>query len=190
MGAPGNILLFRKTMQAISSGGYDSGDGHVEFAHSADDLALCWYWPEQEVLELVEHVGDAPARFAGCAMQVSNEDTFACAERVVGQGAGKHATAPLVLNFANPRTPGGSVKLGASAQEEELCRRSTLYASLASDAAAGFYRDNKAADRRLFTHGVLVSPYVEVFVDAKGQPLAKPFTVAVMTVPAQRLPST
>lgn len=182
----GNILRFRKAMAAVNEGAYERKGARVALSHAVDELALSRYWPEQAVLAQGES-SEVVGRYEGCAVQVSNEDTLACAERVVSQSpVGKHALPPLVLSFANPRAPGGGVKLGASAQEGELCRRSTLYASLASDEAAEFYRDNKAADGRLATHGVLISPCVEVFADAKGRPLADTFTVAVMTVPAPR----
>lgn len=39
----------------------------------------------------------------------------------------------LALNMANPRTPGGFYTDGAGAQEEALCRRTTLYHTLAGN---------------------------------------------------------
>ena len=41
----------------------------------------------------------------------------------------------LVLNLANPVNPGGGVRRGSKAQEEDLCRKSSLLLSLESSAA-------------------------------------------------------
>lgn len=39
-------------------------------------------------------------------------------------------TSPAFLNLANKTIPGGGVLKGAKAQEEDLCRKITLYASI------------------------------------------------------------
>lgn len=68
-----------------------------------------------------------------------------------------------VMNFANAFHPGGGVRNGASAQEECLCRCSTLYPVLASqvfrDSYYKYHYDrgsNLASDSLIYTPGVVI----------------------------------
>lgn len=68
-----------------------------------------------------------------------------------------------VLNFASATNPGGGVTRGSSAQEEALCRCSTLYPCLNTkelwDSYYGFHRglhDTRYTDACIYTPGVLV----------------------------------
>ena len=68
-----------------------------------------------------------------------------------------------VLNFAASGTPGGGVQGGSYAQEESLCRCSTLYPSLMSKTAYeefyGYHREHcdwKASDRCIYSPDVII----------------------------------
>lgn len=91
---------------------------------------------------------------------------------------------PLVMNFANARHPGGGFLSGARAQEESLCRCSTLYASIASDKGREMYQYNKDHPSPTDSDYMLLSPDVCVFRDIDGLFLEKPFSVSVWTMPA------
>lgn len=106
--------------------------------------------PSAELWENVDKLDQrSNPKLGPCAVVVINGDTLEVAERLmpaldkakslIGPTTGGVFTYPMLdskgprvvcLNMANAIKPGGGYLTGASAQEEDLCRRSTLYACL------------------------------------------------------------
>lgn len=100
------------------------------------------------------------ARSRDQRVEVTRERSFAAAQRL-------HAELPqarvAVLNFANAFHPGGGVTWGSSAQEECLCRTSTLYPLITTrELDRSFYERHRrlgrstATDSLVYTRGVVV----------------------------------
>ena len=69
-----------------------------------------------------------------------------------------------VHNFASASNPGGGVTRGASAQEECLCRCSTLYFCLNTQKMwNGFYNPHRAAQNPIHNDDIIYTPDVAVF---------------------------
>ena len=103
--------------------------------------------------------------------------------------AAKGVDNPLVMNFASATHKGGGFLTGAHAQEESLCRCSTLYASLTAEGAQGYYDYNRSLYSPLYSDYMLLSNNVCVFRDVSLNLLEEPYNVAVATVPAPNLRS-
>lgn len=91
---------------------------------------------------------------------------------------------PLVMNFANAHRPGGGFLNGSRAQEESLCRCSTLYKSISSDKAWEMYHYNNTHRNPCDSDYMLLSPSVYVYRSFTGELLKEPFWTSVVTVPA------
>ena len=87
---------------------------------------------------------------------VIRERTLECAARLHRKDPARKIA---VLNFASATHPGGGVVRGANAQEECLCRCTTLYPALKGAKAAPFYTLSHGSalhtDACLYTPGVL-----------------------------------
>ena len=69
-----------------------------------------------------------------------------------------------VLNFASAIRPGGGVEIGSGAQEECLCRCSTLYPCLSTEALRdGFYAPHRARRDAMNNDDCIYTPRVTVF---------------------------
>jgi len=109
-----------------------------------------------------------------CNISVENMDSYQ---------AGRQYENPLVMNFANAHNPGGGFLMGATAQEESLCRCSTLYSSINSHKASEMYRYNNTHLNRVESDYMLISPNVAVFRD-ENYNLMEPVMMGVVTAPA------
>ena len=127
-----------------------------------------------------------------CRFSVTENDSFVQAGKLLKEEKYEmfdDEKGVLVLNMANPFNPGGGVKLGTTAQQEELCRRSSLMDSIDSKTAEKYYNFNRGnGDSELDTtkmnlgsNAVIVSPHVEVFKDEECKLMPETFTVAVLT---------
>lgn len=114
---------------------------------------------------------------------VVEDTTFHAAEDYALNGDGKVA----VLNFANAYTPGGGVTNGAMAQEECLCRSSSLYEALTIPyLLKNYYKWNSKNTGNMGTDAVIYSPGVTVFKtdDEIPQLMETWFQVDVLTCAA------
>lgn len=145
---------------------------------SKEDLAKCFRDTKhfyEEDFTLSEAVADTNRRTKvypedfNEEMNVAKEGMIRVIEgRTLREALKLHVEFPdkkiAVLNFAASQKPGGGVKSGAHAQEESICRSSTLYPSLKTqNAYEGFYEyhhDNgfewKASDRCIYSPDVII----------------------------------
>lgn len=100
-----------------------------------------------------------PTEGTPASVIVSQKRTLKAAEPYVRDGK-----KTCVLNFASATNPGGGVVRGSSAQEECLCRCSTLYPCLNTrDLWGSFYSPHRKAGNPLYNDDCIYTPDVCVF---------------------------
>lgn len=68
-----------------------------------------------------------------------------------------------VHNFASATNPGGGVRMGSRAQEESLCRCSTLYAALSTDELfEKYYQYHRKRCDTLYTDACIYTPNIKI----------------------------
>ena len=116
---------------------------------------------------------------------VSKKKTFEAASAYKGMKVAVH-------NFASATNPGGGVVKGSTAQEECLCRCSTLYSMLnAKEMWNGFYAPHRNAADPIHNDDIIYTPGVVVFKTDTAAPVVMPETqwyeVDVITCAAPNL---
>lgn len=98
----------------------------------------------------------------------------------------KYGEAPLVLNFASAKRPGGGYLNGSVAQEEDLCRVSALYYSIKNQSE--FYKQYTEKREKvysgIYSDYMIHSPKVVFFRDDDYNLLEKPYFASVLTCAA------
>lgn len=163
------VAVFNDTLQRI-------GSSQELQAAVSQSIASQQYIGDADKIEL-----PAPFYTEKAQVVVSRLRSFEAAARYPGQKV-------TVLNFASSTSPGGGVETGASAQEECLCRVSTLYPCLKAQAAwEKFYGPHRAAPNPLHNDDIIYTQGVVVLKDDDYHPLPAPFRVDVITCAAPNL---
>lgn len=180
-----NARIFKETTVIIKAGYYIAPSGkrvNLDLQPMIDG-GRCYH------KELTP--ADNPRVDGGTKVLVERGDCLKVAERLVEEGY--H---PALLNFASAGHPGGGVETGARAQEETICRRSTLTRSIYSFDAGyshkyGYsHRDgNNYPISRSLDFSMIYTPDVTVFreVGPDYTLMEKPFNIGVITNAALNL---
>ncbi len=183
-----NIQMLEETLRIFRQGKYRKDDRTVKTNFTLSQCEACAVFLPEHVREISQRK-ISPRHFVlgSTGVACRNIDSFSMARaqlrnRFLFQKKG--AKPPLVLNFANPVHPGGGVWLGARAQEEDLCRKSSLLLSLESKKAMQYYAYNRLHGGYLASDAIILSPEVMIIRDENGDLLDEPVTVAVMTCAA------
>ena len=138
---------------------------------------------QQFIAEGADIAPPGPPYAEPAAVVVTRNRSFEAARLHAGRGL-----RTAVLNFASSTSPGGGVTRGASAQEECLCRVSTLYPCLKDERMWNqFYAPHRRAGNPLHNDDIIYTKDVLVLKDDDYRPLEKPFAVDVITCAAPNL---
>jgi uncharacterized protein (TIGR02452 family) len=143
------IEVFKDTQEL-----YSVGNTHVAMRNCvANTFVLDGV--NDEYMEHWQTTHDDPAK-----IRVTNRDTLTAAQEY---DRNKEDGFVAVLNFASATTPGGGVTKGSTAQEECICRCTTLYPALNQQKCWDKYYnvnrkalDNRGSDAIIYTQDVLV----------------------------------
>jgi uncharacterized protein (TIGR02452 family) len=170
-----NASLAKQQIEILKQGHYTNLNGEdVDFSQSLQDA----------IDNTIFYPDPIPVRKGNAivpVIEVTNETTAQAAIRL-----SKLGKEDLVgLNFASARNVGGGFLAGASAQEEDLCRCSGLYACTKSKPL--FYNANILAEDTLYTDGIIYSNKVPFIRDEHLMFLEKPFELSIITAPAPNI---
>ena len=181
-----SIRMLEETLEIALRGSYLLNNKEIRLKIDPDRMREARVFLPDEVNKICKEVF-SPCRniTGGCMIDCQNTDSFTMAREIVSD---PKRFSPddrvLVLNFANPVHIGGGVRQGAKAQEEDLCRQSSLLLSLESEEAFSYYSYNRSLHTVLGSDAMIISPNVEIIRDQNGDLLDDTAAVSVLTCAA------
>ena len=182
-----NIQLLEETLEILARGQYCINGKTVRLKLTEEKMREARAFLPDEVKRIAAETDRLAATGRNCEYSCVNRDSFSSALRLSKEKSrpqGENSPPVLVLNFANPVNKGGGVRIGAKAQEEDLCRKSSLLLSLESREAAAYYQYNRNLETFMGSDALIFSPWVEIIRDEEGALLEETETVAVLTCAA------
>ena len=180
-----NIAVLRETLQILDRGYYVVNGKAVSLKLSRERMERCMVLLPNNVQEICDRELNRAFVMGRCGYDCVPMDSFAAAIALTETRFTHTEAKPvLVLNFANPVNVGGGVYHGARAQEEDLCRKSSLLCSLESEGASRYYKYNRSLNTYMGSDAMIFSPQVEIIRDENGELLEDTVIVAVLTCAA------
>ena len=122
----------------------------------------------QRMISAGESISIPEKRFEDTLVKVSKKRSMEAAYAYEDQKVCVH-------NFASATNPGGGVTKGSNAQEECLCRVSTLYFCLnQQDMWDSFYKPHRAAHNPVYNADIIFTPDVVAFKSDTSNPVTMP----------------
>lgn len=175
------IKLAQEALDIIKAGYYETDGRRVPLGLSAEQTSDVKIYTPELVRDCAEKAANGGfSRYENTEVFADRLETFTSVRE---NGIGK----TIALNFANAYRPGGGFLHGAAAQEENLCRISTLYASISSDKAKAVYEYNAKSGEPAGSDHILYSPTVSIFRDEEAAFLPSPVITSVVTSAAPNL---
>lgn len=180
-----DIHMFEDTMQILKQGYYMKDNRKIQLKLSASEMKEIQVYLPEEVRRICVSTEFRPADnvSGNCIRSTENIDSYALARKRTAEGISKL----LVLNLASPVHPGGGVRRGAKAQEEDLCRKSSLLLSLESQTAGRYYDYNASLNSYMGSDALMLTPCTEIIKDENGELLDNTVVVSVLTCAAPKI---
>ena len=180
-----NIYMLQDTLKILNRGYYYVDNKRVGLKLTRGEMEEAYVFLPEDVRDVTEATDFTHMYVSGrCLYECRNLDSFSAAREINDRMFYGLNRPVLVLNFANPVYPGGGVRQGATAQEEDLCRKSSLLLSLEGQGAAGYYNYNRSLGTYMGSDALILHPQVEIIKDENGNLLKDSVVVAVITCAA------
>lgn len=185
-----NILVLEDTLNVFKKGYYEKDGKKIKLKLSPKQQSAVQVFLPQDVKRVCEYNG-MKKNFSTdwCDHVCENTDSFTLARKIseISRMDNCDNNRVLVLNFANAVHIGGGVRRGATAQEEDLCRKSSLLISLESKEAQKYYLYNRSLHTYMGSDAMIFTPNVEIIKDEKGNLLDDTVVVSVVTCAAPKV---
>ena len=186
-----NISILQETLEVLNKGFYKINGKTIFLKLTRSQMEEAKVFFPRDVAAVSKNKNFKHIHKTGrCVYACENMDAFSLARKrisLLSEVDMRKGKTILVLNLANPLHPGGGVRRGAKAQEEDLCRKSSLLLSLESRDARPYYEYNRALNTYMGSDAVMIHPQVEIIRDEKDVLLEDSVIVAVMTCAAPML---
>ena len=183
------IKVFAETVDCVNKGYYINKKGEkvvIPSEHEGLSIDNATFYDS----DIKKNINFDKLKRYKTEITVVNQDCLKSAKELYDDGY-----SPAVVNFASFKVPGGGVRKGSRAQEENLCRRTNLFESIFRfiDTLAKEY--GLPLEKKRYplpvNHGAIYSPSISVFRESDDKNyefMDELFNVDVITIAALKNP--